>query len=104
MGPIVIGLPAFSFAWTRSSGAPEGIWRFVSRSIFGSRRSSSIVYEWAAYSRQYHHLPTQSALNFDGALPDFTSMNFAEAGGMAGTRSRQATTTFFQSVLSIGNI
>src|SRR5258708_37209577 len=62
---IVMGLPAFSFAWTRSRGAPLGRWRFVSSSIFGSRRISSIVYECAAYSRQYHHLPTQTAENLE---------------------------------------
>src|SRR6185295_9528583 len=101
---IVIGLPALSFAWTRSRGAPEGWWRFASSAIFGSRRNSSIVYEWAAYSRQYHHLPTQSALNLEGALPVFTSTNFADAGGMAGTRSRHATVIFFHSVLSMGNM
>jgi hypothetical protein len=47
-------------------------------------------------------LPNQRVPSLEGALPDLGSMNFEAALGSTGTRSRHATTIFFQSVPSSG--
>src|SRR5438270_859825 len=100
---IVTGLPAFTFARIRSSGFPAGLWRLGSRAIVGSSLTSSIVYEWAASSRQYHHLPNQKPPSLEGALPVLGSIGLDAGVGRTGTRSRQGTTILRHSVLSSGN-
>src|SRR5689334_4993812 len=104
MVTMVISCRAFSFCLTRASGSPAGGILCGACSIFRSRRISSIAKEQAGYSPQYHHLPTQRALNFEGLFSPCGSSGLELGLGSTERRSLQATVIFVQSRLLMGNM